>query len=124
MNEETTIKTANSQLELLKKRLPDVDENTLQSLLDDSKSIALNELFPFREELPTELPSKYLNWQIRVCAYMWKNKGLLGYKSYEENNIKIELSSDNIPASFMKELVPYAGSIKKPVASTEESTNV
>ena len=123
MNEETTIKTTNTQLEVLKKRLPNVDENTLQSLLDDSKSIALNELFPFKEELPTELPSKYLNWQIRVCVYMWNNRGLLGYKSYEENNIKIELSSDNIPASFMKELVPYAGSIRKPVIA-EENTNV
>lgn len=121
MNEETT---TNTQLELLKKRLPNVDDETLQSLLDDSKSIALNELFPFKEELPTELPSKYLNWQLRVCTYMWKNRHLLGFKSYEENNLKIVLSGDTIPSSFMKELVPHAGSIKRQTCNTEESTNV
>ena len=100
------------QLIALRKRLPGVDDDTLEILLEDSKNIALNELFPFEDILPTELPKKYLNWQLRVCEYMYKHKDLIGVKEYAENEISITFTSDNIPKSFMNELVPYAGAVK------------
>lgn len=109
------------QLIALRKRLPNVDDETLEILLEDSKYIALNELYPFEEVLPTELPSKYLNWQLRVCEYMYKHKDLLGVKEYSENEIKITFTSDNIPNSFMNELVPYAGAVRRKIV-VEETT--
>ena len=108
------------QLKALKKRLPNVDDDTLEILLEDAKNIALNELYPFEEVLPEELPSKYLNWQLRVCEYMYKHKDLIGVKEYAENEISITFTSDNIPNSFMNELVPYAGAVRRKVV--EETT--
>ena len=106
----------NKQLEKLKKRIPQEAEMTeenyvrvLTDLLEDSFSIAMNELFPYKKVLPELLPSRYENWQIRVCQYIHSNAEFLGLMSYEENGIKISFSSDNIPNSIMNELIPYAG---------------
>lgn len=102
-----------TQLNKLGNRLPDVDVTILQNLLEDSKNIALNNLFPFEDKLPEELPPKYLNWQLRVCEYMYKHRDMLGIESYSENGMNIKFFSDNVPKSFMNELVPYAGSINR-----------
>lgn len=111
MNKEQTIEER--QLELLEQRLPDADEETLQMLLEDVKFIALDNLYPYEEILPEELPYKYLNWQLRVAEYMYKHKDTFNFKSYAENELSIEFFSDAIPKSFMHELVPYAGAIRK-----------
>lgn len=110
MNKEQTIDE--KQLELLETRLPNVDEELLEILLEDVKYIALNELYPYEEILPDELPKRYLNWQLRVCEYLYKHRDMIGLKSYSENEISMEFTSDFIPKSFMRELVPYAGAIR------------
>lgn len=126
MNEENPKTQDELQLEALVERLPNADEEVLQRLLDDSKSIALNNLFPYEEILPEELPKKYLNWQLRVSEYMYKHADTIGIKQYSENGITITFTSDNIPKSFMNELVPYAGAIwckprKHPIGYKEET---
>ena len=113
MIKEKSIEEINKkQLELLEKRLPDADSETLEMLLDDVKSIALNTLYPYEEILPEVLPPKYWNWQLRVCEYLYKHKDTLGIKEYAENEISIVFFSDSLPKSFMNELVPYAGAIR------------
>lgn len=99
------------QLEKLKKRIRQNENQsdeeyleTLTQLLEDTFAIAINELFPYENEVAL-LPTKYENWQLRVCSYLNKNAELLGIVSYAENGIKIELSSDNIPTSYMNELI-------------------
>lgn len=104
------------QLEKLKKRVHQTETQsdeeyieTLTQLLEDTFTIAINELYPFDFGLIDELPKKYENWQIRVCSYLNKNIELLGIKSYDENGIKIELTSDSIPSSYMNELISTVG---------------
>jgi len=109
-----------TQLERLKIRIPyDEDlhgsnedyENYLNSLLEDTKDIALNHLYPFLVEFPEELPAKYNGWQLRACMELNDTYGFNGFKKYSENGLSFEKATDGMLAvSIINELVPYAGS--------------
>lgn len=107
----------NKQKEKLKLRIPQeslTDEQydiMLTTLLEDSFNIAINQLFPYEKQKITYLPENYENWQLRVCSYIKKNANFLGLTKYSENGIDIEFSSDNIPKSYMDELIPWVGVI-------------
>lgn len=107
-----------SQLDKLKVRIPyDVSihgsqteyEAYLNSLLEDTEDIALNQLYPFLVERPS-LPAKYLGWQLRACEEINETAGLKGLKKYSENGLSFEKATDSmLSISLMNELVPYAG---------------
>ena len=106
------------QLDNLKKRIP-YDEETheskelyeqyLNSLLEDTKDIALNHLYPFLVERP-ELPSRYYGWQLRACEEINETAGFRGLKSYSENGLSFSKATDGmLSLSIINELIPYAG---------------
>lgn len=107
------------QLAKLKIRIPydadEFDDNAsyeayLLSLLEDTKDIALNHLYPFLPEFP-ELPTKYYGWQLRACVELNNTYGFSGFKKYSENGLSFEKANDGMLAvSILNELVPYAGS--------------
>ena len=114
----------NAQLIKLKGKIPyDEDkfesiedyENQLSSLLEDSESIALSNLYPFLDDFEgVKLPKKYYNWQIRACLEIAKWADNAGVKSYSELNLNWSRDSDGIISnSLLDELEPPCAGIPK-----------
>ena len=107
------------QIDLLKLRIPnkyDNEEkytNTLKALLEDTKNIALSNLYPFEDWSEMELPKKYYNWQIRASVELFHFLGYEGIKSYSENGLSFSRMEDGISADLLDELMPKAGTIKR-----------
>jgi len=108
-----------TQLEILKSRIPyDVEdfefsdyteyEAALNQLLDDSRSIALANLYPFEDYYNYILPNKYLNWQIRCAVELFVLGDKAGYATYSENGIGWSKFSDGLSRMLMNELIPNA----------------
>ena len=111
-----------TQLEKLKVKIPydedifssqEIYEIVLNGLLEDSKNIALADLYPFLDWSEMELPTKYYNWQIRASYELYKYDQFMGIKSYSENGLSFSRDSDGLSKSLMNELVPKAGIPKK-----------
>lgn len=92
-------------------------ENKLISLLEDSKNIALSELYPFADDFEKiELPKKYYNWQIRASCEIYKWEENQGIKSYSELGLSWSRINDGcIPQTMLDELIPRVGVPKKEV---------
>lgn len=116
------------QIDLLKLRIPnkyDNEEkytNTLEALLEDTKNIALSNLYPFEDWSEMELPKKYYNWQIRASVELFHFLGYEGIKSYSENGLSFSRMEDGISADLLDELMPNAGTIKKTTLQDKESS--
>lgn len=111
-----------TQLEKLKVKIPydedifssqEIYEDVLNGLLEDSKNIALADLYPFLDWSEMELPTKYYNWQIRASYELYKYDQFMGIKSYSENSLSFSRDSDGLSKSLMNELVSKAGIPKK-----------
>ena len=117
--EENVTKT---QLEKLKNRIP-YDEDTfeneeiyikaLEELLEDSKNIALAEIYPHEDFSEYEIPKKYLNWQLRACVELYNLADKNGIISYSENGLSWTKDSGNLSKDLMRELTRKAGVPKK-----------
>ena len=108
----------NSQLSELKKRIP-YDEDIFKSvaeygqvlndLLADSKSIALETLYPFDDFSALELPKKYENWQLRCCVELYNLADKQGLINYSENSINWSKLSDGLSYDLMRKLTSKVG---------------
>lgn len=110
------------QLSLLTERIPydeDVFETTetynkvLESLLEDSKYIALEILFPFQDFSDYELPKKYYNWQLRCCVELYNLADKQGLTSYSENYLSWTRLSDGLSSSLKNSLISKVGIPKR-----------
>ena len=90
-------------------------ENKLKSLLEDSKNIALSELYPFLDDFEgVELPTRYYNWQLRASEELYTTQGNAGYKQYSENGLSWSRSSDGVLSyALLNELIQYVGEPKR-----------
>lgn len=109
-----------AQIDLLKERIPNVFdsedeyENTLARLLEDTKNIALANLYPFEDWSVIELPIKYSNWQLRACEEIYKALGTAGIRHYAENGLSFTKQTDGlISNTLMSELISKVGTLKK-----------
>ena len=119
-----------TQREILKKRIPfeitgleyDYEyNNMIDALLEDSKNIALSNIYPFEDWSDYDLPAKYKNWQIRAAIELYNLADKAGIKSYSENGLSWSKSSDLLSDGLMEEIMPKVGVIKKRASTgTEE----
>lgn len=112
----------NSQLTKLKARIPyDEDifgsnanyELALNELLEDSKSIALETLYPYEDTSDMDLPNKYNNWQIRCCLELYNLADKSGLINYSENGIGWSKMSDGLSNFLMNKLISKVGVPKR-----------
>lgn len=106
------------QMPKLKTRIPyDEDifvtnnqyEQILSDLLDDSKFICLEVLFPYEDFSEYPLPLKYYNWQIRCCIELYNLADKQGLASYSENTISWSKYTDGLSKDLMTKLTSKAG---------------
>ena len=121
----------NTQLKKLKDRIPydeDIFESetiylqVLNDLLEDSKFIALEILFPYEDYSVYELPSKYNNWQLRACVELYNLADKAGITNYSENGISWSKLSDGLSNKLMESLTSKVGIPKR--KELEEEKNV
>lgn len=87
----------------------DVYEQVLNDLLEDSKSICLEVLFPYEDFSEYDLPLKYYNWQLRCCVELYNLADKQGIASYSENNLSWSKYTDGLSKDLMTKLTPKVG---------------
>lgn len=109
------------QLEKLKLRIPyneeafeskESYETVLNQLLEDSKSVALSDLYPFVDWSEKELPKKLYNWQLRACVQYYNFLGTEGIKAYAENGLSYTKMEDGLSSDLINEIMPNVGYIQ------------
>lgn len=117
-----------TQKEILKRRIPieitmlddeTLYENVIDSLLEDSKNIALSNIYPFQDWSGLDLPAKYNNWQIRAAIELYNLADKAGIRNYAENGLSWSRSSDLLSVGLQEEIMPRVGVLKKLPKETE-----
>lgn len=108
----------NKQLTELMKRIPydedifgnpDKWNEVLNDLLEDSKNIALETIYPFDDFVELELPKKYYNWQLRCCVELYNLADKQGIINYGENSVNWSRLSDGLSHDLMRKLTSKVG---------------
>ena len=94
-------------------------EEIILDLLENSKSICLETLFPYDDFSSYLLPKKYYNWQIRCCIELYNLADKQGITNYSENSLSWSKLTDGLSNDLMNKLTSRVGVPKK-----EEDRNV
>lgn len=115
-----------TQLERLKRRIPDEpDDGLLEEMLESAKNVILSLRFPYTE-WPTEVKEnemgilekiavvepRYKDLQIRVAEDMYNRLGASGQLSHSENGISRSWGSEWVSGQLLQEITPYVGGLK------------
>ena len=87
-------------------------EQVLKDLLDDSKAIALEVLYPYEDYSEFPLPKRYYNWQLRCCVELYNLADKQGFTSYSENGLGFGKLSDGL-SNFLMNMLTSKVEIKK-----------
>ena len=105
-------------LPLLEDRIPfdedifETQENwelSLTNLLNDSRDILLNKLYPFEDYSSYLIPLNKYNWIIRCSIEIYNLADKFGISSYSENKLSWARYSDGISKSLMSEIISHVG---------------
>lgn len=91
----------------------------IDALLEDSKNIALSNIYPFKDWSKLDLPTKYYNWQIRAAIELYNLADKAGIKSYSENGLSWSKSTDLLSQGLMEEITPRVGVLRQTSIETE-----
>lgn len=106
------------QLPALKLRIPydeayfedeDEWEQCLLDLLETSKSILFDKLFPFDDTVEYVIPARRYEWQLRCCVELYNLADKSGLTSYAENDISWTKVSDGLSRHLMNQLISNIG---------------
>ena len=117
------------QLPALKLRIPydeayfedeDEWEQCLLDLLETSKSILFDKLFPFDDTVEYVIPARRYEWQLRCCVELYNLADKSGLTSYAENDISWTKVSDGLSRHLMNQLISNIGVPKRKVEEEDE----
>jgi hypothetical protein len=109
------------QLEKLKVKIPydedifETNENyevVLKDLLEDSKNILLETLYPFEDSTDLAVPKRYYGWQLRCCVELYNLADKQGITNYSENSLSWTKLSDGLSNSLMNSITSHVGVLK------------
>jgi hypothetical protein len=67
--------------------------------------------YPYTPDV-IDVPSKYHYLQVEIAAYMLNKRGAEGQMAHSENGISRTYENADVPASMLKSITPYCGTIK------------
>lgn len=97
-----------SNLERLKMRTGETDEQLLSDCLDSARAAILARRFPFRD-WPDEIPSQYVDLQYRVALDLYNKLGAEGQLGHSENGVSRTFESSWISEQLLSEVIPLVG---------------
>lgn len=84
-------------------------EQCLLDLLETSKSILFDKLFPFDDTVEYVIPARRYEWQLRCCVELYNLADKSGLTSYAENDISWTKVSDGLSRHLMNQLISNIG---------------
>ena len=84
-------------------------EQVLTDLLNTSKSILFDKLFPFDDTVEYLVPARRYEWQLRCCVELFNLADKAGSTSYSENDISWTKVSDGLSRHLMNQLISRVG---------------
>ena len=100
--------TRDVQLEMLKGIANENDETVLLSYLHLAGDVIIGRVYPFRDDV-TDVPVKYHSRQVEIAGYLLNKRGAEGENYHSENGINRSYESASVPASMLKDVIPYVG---------------
>lgn len=92
-----------------------VGEDDSDDVLDTYLSVAgqkiIDKAFPYNPEV-TEVPERYRMKQCEIAAYLMNKRGAEGELSHKEGDITRSYADADVPASFLRGIIPTVGVIK------------
>lgn len=87
-------------------------DNILNDLLEDSKNILLETLYPFEDFTDYEVPKQYYGWQLRCCVELYNMADKQGITNYSENSLSWTKLSDGLSNSLMNRINSHVGTLR------------
>jgi hypothetical protein len=94
-------------LKRIKLRIPEEDnDELLLDILDSAKNLILLKRFPFVDELPTELESKYIELELQIAVRMYNKIGAEGETAHTESGVTRNYGGSEEYADLLAKVIP------------------
>lgn len=94
-------------LKRLKIRVPDeTNDELLIDILDSAKNLILLKRYPFADELPNELESKYVELQLQIAVRMYNKMGAEGETAHTESGVTRQYGVSEEYADLLSRVIP------------------
>lgn len=97
-----------TELERMKLRTNEADENVLNDCLESAKNAILARRYPF-SEWPEILPERFVDLQFRIAMDLYNKIGAEGQLSHSENGVSRTYESSWISEQLLQEVTPLVG---------------
>ena len=88
-------------------------EQVLTNLLNTSKDILFDKLFPFDDTVEYVVPLRRYDWQLRCCVELFNLADKAGLTNYAENDLSWTKISDGLSRGLMNQLISNVGVPKR-----------
>ncbi|WP_297124445.1 phage head-tail connector protein [uncultured Eubacterium sp.] len=97
-------------LERLKLRIPEAcNDELLIDILDTAKNLIQLKRFPFADEFPIELESKYAELQLQIAVRIYNKFGAEGEQIHIESGVTRNYGTTEEYADLLARVIPKAG---------------
>ena len=103
--------TVGERIEAVKRVSGETDIAVVSEYLDMAKGHIMRRRFPYGTTL-YDVPEEYHYIQIEVAVYLLNKRGAEGQTSHNENGISRGYESASVPASLLRNIVPYCKVVK------------
>lgn len=94
-------------LKRLKIRIPDENNDELLfDILDSAKNLIMLKRFPFADEIPSELESKYTELQLQIAVRMYNKIGAEGETAHTESGVSRSYGSSAEYEDLLARVIP------------------
>lgn len=96
----------------------ETNETVLSTYLSIAGNKVCRRAYPF-DSTQTVVPAKYDVIQVEIAAYLINKRGAEGEKNHTENGISRTYESGDVPASLLRDIIPFS-SVLSPTEDSED----
>lgn len=85
-------------------------DDVLSAYIDIARDKILRKAYPYNDDV-TVVPVKYEGLQCEIAVFLLNKRGAEGQTSHSENGIVRVYESADVPASMLRDIIPYCGVI-------------